>query len=137
MQAGRTDEAGTAVEHAERLLRPFPPLLLTAMAIRVEERLEHGKVEESMALAERMLRLLADLGVIEEGEAYVRWTAAKAAAAHGDQERSQRLAQEALARVAEQAARIGDPERRRCFVEDIAEHRHLREMVAAGTSAVP
>ena len=79
----------------------------------------------ALGLSGRALVIRDELGALEEDEAGVFLTHARALRANGREEEAAEVAERGRARLAELAAAIGDPELRRRFFEDVAENRAL------------
>ncbi len=76
----------------------------------------------ALAEAEKAMHLIATHGRPEEGESAIRLAYAEALHATGARDAARRAIEDARDRVLEAAAKIGDPERRRTFLEAVVEN---------------
>jgi tetratricopeptide (TPR) repeat protein len=93
-----------------------------ALAIVAEARLALGRSADALAAALEARGLLESLGGIEEGEARVRLVHAESLRATGDEAGAVAVLEAARRRLEERAAKIGDPELRASFLENVPEH---------------
>src|SRR5262249_26248740 len=108
-----------------------PPALAYALAALALVLLEADRPREALAEAERAMAILEGLSGIEEGDAMIRLTHARALHAAGEEARARDAIGDAKARVFARAERIGDSELRRAFLEDERENRRTLALARA------
>jgi tetratricopeptide (TPR) repeat protein len=118
---GDLEEALAEARMAAEMLAAYGPALAVAHAVLSSVHLAQGAVHEALEQAEKG-HTLAGLGVLEEGDAFVRLAYAEALRAAGDEQAARRVLEEARRRVLETAAKIGDPELRDGFLRRVAEN---------------
>ncbi|WP_438001037.1 protein kinase [Sorangium sp. So ce185] len=94
-------------------------------------RLAQGRVAEALADAEEAMAGYEALRMFFAKGSLARLIHAEALMAAGDQQRALAALAEARARLLANAAKIGDPELRRSFLEDIREHARTLELARA------
>lgn len=106
---------------------------MEAMALAVAARgaLAAGDVDAAVAAASRAATLTDELGGIEEDEALVRVAHADALDRAGRRDEARAVRQAAVDKLEALARRIGDPQLRRSFLEDVPEHAALRAALRA------
>lgn len=115
-------EALRAIE----LLETAPPLRPQAVAVLASVHLAAGRVDRALETATTAMDELRALGGrVEEGEALIRLTHARALAAAGHGSRAAQAVADARAWLEQRAARIGDPAQRQAFLTQIREHAAL------------
>lgn len=115
-----TAALGSALTSAELSDRPNRAL---ALAIAARAALALGRPDEARAHATASAALLDELGSIEDGEALTRLAFVEVMAACGDLPAAERALARAKERLAERAAKISNVELRRCFLENVPDHR--------------
>ncbi len=115
------DEARAAID----ALAGSPPVRAMAQAILAEVLLAEGRTREAHAVVEAARAKLEELETIGEGEVLVRLACAEVARALGNRDESRRHLAQARAHIEKRAERIADPDYRRRFVEDVADHARL------------
>jgi tetratricopeptide (TPR) repeat protein len=110
----------TAAEREARLSvaiqKSTPPLVAYARACLAQVLLGQGKTAEALAEAGEAYRVLREIGKVEEGDALIRLTYARALLAAGQDARA--VIEDAQKHVREAAEKIRDPELRRSFLEN-------------------
>lgn len=114
---GAEREATAAVDG----LGSAPPVRAYALATRARIRLANEEPERALADALEAMRMLEQLGGIEEGDALVRLAHAEALYATGDREGARAAIEGAKARVIARAEKLGDAIRAR-FLENVEEN---------------
>ena len=122
MGSGQLEEAEREAKRASELLSDVPTLRPWAQASLASVRLAQGNVASAKALATEAARDLEEVGEIEVGESLVRRVAAEALLAAGDEEGATAAITQALRRLSERAAKIGDGELRRSFLEKVPDN---------------
>jgi tetratricopeptide (TPR) repeat protein len=120
-----------ALSHARRALdraQPFPVLRAQAHSIQACALLRLGRIEEALEASHQGMAILDELGQLESGEGIVRLAHAEALHASGHHDQALAAIQQASARLVARAERIGDPVRRRSFLEGIPEHARTLEL---------
>jgi tetratricopeptide (TPR) repeat protein len=90
--------------------------------------LASGRVVNALAEARAAMKILDDLGAIEEGEALVRLVLAEALLGSDQRDEARAVINVAGARLLARAERISDPRYRKSFVERIADHARTIEL---------
>jgi tetratricopeptide (TPR) repeat protein len=109
---GAEREAHVALE----TIRHVPPALCQTLCVLAYVLLAQGRHTEALDYAERAALLLAELGTIEEGEALVRITHARAVLATKGEGAARPLVLEARARLIARAESFKDPKWRESFL---------------------
>ncbi|WP_437940977.1 protein kinase domain-containing protein [Sorangium sp. So ce341] len=112
-------------------LSSAPPRRTTLVRTLAAIRLAQGRVTEALAGAEEALTGYEALRIFFLKGSLARLTHAEALMAAGDQRRALAAIAEARARLLANAAKIGDPELRRSFLEDVREHARTLELARA------
>jgi len=121
----RVGELEAAEQEAQRtvdICDKDPPYRCWALASLGKARLARGHLREALTAAEEAMRLLDELGIIEEGDALARGVFAEALFANGEQARAREAIASAKERLLARAAKIGDPAIRRSFLENVPEN---------------
>jgi tetratricopeptide (TPR) repeat protein len=116
--AGAEREAHVALDTA----RHVPPAVCLTLGLLAHVFLEEGRVAEALEHATRSIELLAELCTVEEGEALVRLTHARAVLAVNGEAAARELLLDARARLLSRAEKIGDPKWRESFLARRPEH---------------
>jgi tetratricopeptide (TPR) repeat protein len=119
-------EAEAAVQESERLAAPG--LSVLALTVAARTRLAANDFAGALACSSRALELRDALGGVEEDEAEVFWTHARALAAAGEHERAAETQARGRDRLWQLARKIGDLEMRARFLRDVPVHRALVEV---------
>jgi eukaryotic-like serine/threonine-protein kinase len=90
--------------------------------------LASGRVVNALAEARSAMKILDELGAIEEGEALVRLVLAEALLGSDRREEARAVIGVAGARLLARAERISDPRYRKSFVERVADHARTIEL---------
>jgi serine/threonine protein kinase/tetratricopeptide (TPR) repeat protein len=120
--AGALGEAAQAAEAAVAAAGPYPPARAYYLAVLAEVRLAEGDAVAALRAARAGRSLLAELGGIDEGEAYLRLQLGRALVAAGERAEARTVLSEAAARLAVRARGIADPAKRRGFLESVPEN---------------
>lgn len=91
---------------------------------------QRGYLADALAAATEGMRILEQLGAIEEGESRLRLAYVDALLASGKDAEAAVALHAARARVMAQADKISDPDVRRSFLENVSEHARIRALVA-------
>jgi tetratricopeptide (TPR) repeat protein len=133
LAAGRAEdsarEAETAADEARRA--EIPALSAAALTAAADAWLSRGDAAMALGLSGRALSIRDDLGALEEAEAEVFLTHARALADSGRRDEALLVARRGSARLEELAGKIRDPELRRRFFEDVDENRSLLHFAAS------
>jgi eukaryotic-like serine/threonine-protein kinase len=116
--AGAREQAAAAVE----ICATIPPSRAYALATLAEACLRSGRDGEALDAAEQAMRILDELGGLDEGESRVRIVWAEALAAAGRSSEARVAYEDARRRLLERADRIGDAGARETFLQAIPEH---------------
>jgi tetratricopeptide (TPR) repeat protein len=138
LREGQPAAAERAALASAEALAGAPPALAATLGVLAEAQLVQGKVQPAQEAASRAMKLLEELGAIEEGESQVRWVHLAAMMADGDPTRlevGQALAS-ALTHLEQRSARISDEALRRCFREAVRENAALLALVGQGPGAL-
>jgi tetratricopeptide (TPR) repeat protein len=129
-RAGDLEGAGAAIQDALAILRIASPLDLPgALATLAALRLTQGRAAEALAAAQEGLAhydAMAACGFFRG--AFLRLIHAQCLEAAGDHEAARTAIARARQRLFAIAAKIGDPDYRRSFFEDVPENRHTLEL---------
>lgn len=128
---GRHEAARRALDPALETLAGLPGLLAYALAVRARLHLEAGRAREALDDARAGMRILDQLGGLEEGESLLRLVHVEALVATGERALAREALAEAEARVSARAARIEDPAARESFVTRVPENARIVEAAAA------
>ncbi|WP_438001040.1 protein kinase [Sorangium sp. So ce185] len=112
-------------------LSSAPPRRMMLVRTLAAIRLAQGRVTEALAGAEEALTGYEALRIFFLKGSLARLTHAEALMAAGDQRRALAAITEARARLLGNAAKIGDPELRRSFLEDVRENARTLELARA------
>jgi serine/threonine protein kinase/tetratricopeptide (TPR) repeat protein len=116
--AGAEREAHVALDTVKHV----PPAMCLTQGLLAHVFLEEGRVADALEHATRASELLAELGTVEEGEALVRLTHARAVLAAKGDEAARELLLDARARLLARADKIADPRWRESFLACRPEH---------------
>ena len=116
------EDAEREAREAALLASAAPGLRCYALAVLAGLLIAGGRGREAQGHAEEAMRLLTELGGIEEGEALVRLALAEALHANGELDRSRDAIRAARGSVLAASQSIEDPERRRRFLENVPEN---------------
>jgi tetratricopeptide (TPR) repeat protein len=122
---GRLDEAERALAPAMGPLASLPGLLAYALAVRARLHLEAGRAPEALADAREGMRILDELGGLEEGESLLRLVHVEALEACGERDLAREALAQARARVHDRASRIVDPAARESFLTRVPANARL------------
>lgn len=117
------DALEVAEDAATRMVAANAPGLAYARAVQARALLGLGRPAEALEKSGDADDLLAALGVVDEGEAFLRLVHAQALRANGLEAQATRAIIEARQRLMDRAGRISKPELRRSFLEAVPEHR--------------
>jgi tetratricopeptide (TPR) repeat protein len=120
--SGELDASEREAQAAVDLLTGSPPLRARALATLSQIELALGKSSPCLAAAEEGMRVLDQMGGIEEGESLVRLAYAEALAANGKSRDAERAIASARDRVLERAAKISDMQWRASFLERVVDN---------------
>jgi tetratricopeptide (TPR) repeat protein len=120
--SGALAEAEAEVRRGVALLETAPALRPLAVAVLADILLRSGRAPEALETARDAMEWLESAGKLEEGEALVRLSYARALDAVGDRASAVRTVAEARRRLLERADSIPRPEWRRAFLENVPEH---------------
>jgi tetratricopeptide (TPR) repeat protein len=129
-RAGELDGADAAIQAALALLRVASPLDTPgALATLAAVRLAQGRIAEALAAAEEGLAKYEAMGTCGFFRgAFLRLVHAESREATGDHEAAKAAIAAARARLLAIAAKIGDPEYRKSFLEGVPENRRTLEL---------
>ncbi|WP_437337884.1 protein kinase domain-containing protein [Sorangium sp. So ce394] len=113
---------------ARELLASTPSMLAPVIRSLACIRLAQGRVAEALAAAEEGMARYEAIRMFSIKGSPARLIYAEALMAAGDQPRALAAIAEARARLLATAAKIGDPELRRSFLEDVREHARTLEL---------
>jgi tetratricopeptide (TPR) repeat protein len=116
------EEAEHQARAAVERLHVAPPLLCYALAALADVLLARGDVTGAVDSADRAHALLEQLGSIDAGESLVRLVRAETLAAAGREDAARDAVASARDRLMARADRIGDPEVRRSFLDEVPEN---------------
>jgi tetratricopeptide (TPR) repeat protein len=124
---GRAEESAREAEKAadEARRAEVPALAAAALTAAADAWLARGDVEMALALSGRALSIRDELGALEEAEAEVFLTHARALRESGRLDEAEAVAERGKVRLDELARKITDVELRRRFFEDVDENRAL------------
>ncbi len=125
-RSGDLSRADAEAQLAIALAHDVPTTRACALAAHARALLTGGRADEALAQARAAAAILTELGSIEQGEALIRLALAEALIATGADDEAAAVRAVARARLDERAARIIDPEVRRSFLEQVAEHAAIR-----------
>ena len=112
-------EATAAVDASDKA----PPIRAGAYATLSEVLLARGRAPEALDAAKQAVAIVASLGgQIEEGESLIRLVHAEALDAAGEREAARAVIAEAQDRLLARADKIGDPDLRASFLEQVPEN---------------
>jgi len=133
LAAGREGDAAREAEGAadEARRAEVPTLAAAALTAAADSWLAQGDAEMALALSRRSVAIRDELGGLEEDEAVVFLSYARALRASGREEDAREIARRGQARLSDLAEKIGDPELRRRFIEDVADNRALSTFAGA------
>ncbi len=127
----------SALEEAEReartgleLLAAAPALQPLAGAVVATILLATGRAQAACETARAAMEFLDAGGHLEEGDALLRLTLARALFASGDRQAAHRLIAEARARLLERATTIDDARHRQTFLTNVPEHAMTIDLAA-------
>ncbi|MDC3958981.1 serine/threonine-protein kinase [Polyangium jinanense] len=106
-------------------LAPTSPMRAAALATLAEALLGLGRAPEALGIAKEAIAVRGGLGAFGLYDAFVHLTYAKALRATGDLARARTVLFEARARLLSQATKIGDPELRKSFLENVPENAEI------------
>jgi hypothetical protein len=124
----RCHEALEESERATRLLAEFPSYRAMACGVSVQALLECGRTNDALSGARVAMRIMDDLGGLEEGGSLVRLAYAEALHAVGDTDAARVAIAEAREHLLEQAGKLRDPARRKSFLEGVMENRRILDL---------
>jgi eukaryotic-like serine/threonine-protein kinase len=124
----RCHEALEESERATRLLAEFPSYRAMACGVSVQALLECGRTQDALSGARVGMRIMDDLGGLEEGGSLVRLAYAEALHAVGDTDGARVAIAEAREHLLAQASKLRDPARRKSFLEGVMEHRRILDL---------
>jgi len=104
------------------------PLGAYAYAVLGRIHLDGNRIDRAEAPAREAVRLLDDLGGVEEGESYLRLTFAETRIALGDHDGAREALATARVRILERAAMIRDPAWKAFFLERVPENARTMEL---------
>ncbi len=127
LAGGRHDEAARAAEAAADDARrnEMPGVAAAALATAAQARLATGAAPLALELSRRAMELHDAVGSMEEDESDVFLAHARALSASGSPDEALAVVERGRARLEEIAAKIGDDELRRRFLEDVPANREL------------
>lgn len=129
-----------AAEHAVAALRLLeqaaPPLVPAALGTLAAIRLEQGRVDEALGLAEQAHLELAKPASVEYGEHLIRWSYAEALRRVGRGAEAARVAQEGKARLLEESEKLEDEELRNGFLRGVPDNARLLGLAESLCEAV-
>ena len=119
---GKLDEAEREARAAAELLGISPALRAHALATLGQILLCRDQAPAALEAAQAAMQVLESLGAIEEGEAAVRLTYARALGRNGRGPEADRALEEARGRLLERAGKIRDAAWRQSFLERVPEN---------------
>jgi serine/threonine protein kinase/tetratricopeptide (TPR) repeat protein len=119
--AGGEAQARQAIELTEE----FPPMQAYGKGVLAMVLLARGAVGEALGSAREAMATLSALGNLDEGEATVRLSYARALRGAGEPGAARAAVEEARALVASRAGKITDPELRESFFRRVPEHAEI------------
>jgi len=109
----------------------FPGARAYALAARSHALLALERPEQALAAAEQSMAIVAGLGVLEEGDAYVRLRHAEALHACGHHQAAFQAISDARDHLLAQARDMDDPRWREDFLHNVEEHLETLELADA------
>jgi len=128
--AGDFDGAEAVASIAIDMAASYAARKATALGALAAARLGRGDAASALEAANEGMRIVAELGALEEGEEKLRRTLARARAALGDANEARAVLEEARRCLRERAAKIQDPRWRASFLENVPENAALLRAVA-------
>lgn len=125
---GCLERASETVDDAIELLAGVPGYRAVALAVRAEVSRARGDLAAALAASEEAMRILAELGSLEEGEPLVRLARVEALVAAGASEEARAELESALAMIDARLTAAGEP--LRAAIRAIPEHARLAELAA-------
>ena len=129
--AGDLDAAEREARAAVEALASVPPVRCYALAILAHVLLQRNKTPEALQHAQESMRLLEQLGQIEEGESAVRLIHAEVHHQLGQVDTAKASIEAARDRLLARSAKIRDSEWRRCFLENVRENARTLALATA------
>jgi eukaryotic-like serine/threonine-protein kinase len=115
-------QATGEIEAALGIAKAIPPLFSYASAVRARIHLKAKRADLAEAPAREAMKILDDLGGVEEGESYVRLTYAETLEALGERHDAHDAIRTARVRLLERAAMVQDPVWRERFLGSVEEN---------------
>jgi tetratricopeptide (TPR) repeat protein len=128
---GDLEAAEREVRLALDLLVTVPQLRAHALAAFAHVLLAEGRPADALAPAREAMDLLAELGGMEEGEAFVRLVFAESLDRTGDRGAARAILESSRAQILARADKISDPSWRRSYLESIPEHARTLTLASA------
>ena len=129
LRAHELDEAEHQVNHGVALIHDWPSLLPYGLAIAAGVLLERARATEALARTAEAVERLEELGRLERGESFVRWTHARAIGAAGDHRGYERAVQRAHQSLMDRAAKISSAELRQSFLASVPDNARIVELM--------
>jgi tetratricopeptide (TPR) repeat protein len=123
---GSFDEAMRYAEESAKVCALVPPSRAEALAALAQARLSMGDAPGARHAAAEAMKILNDVGSIDEGEPFIRLMDAETLHAHGDGNASRRAIRDALAHLERRADKLG-PDARATFFA-VPEHARTVEL---------
>ncbi len=130
---GNFDDAIGYAEESVRVCALVPPSLAEALAALAQARLAKGDRASALAATEEAMRILREVGGIDEGEPFIRLIHAEALHATGASEASRAAIEDARAHVEARASKLTDEGARATFYT-VWENARTRELARAWQS---
>lgn len=122
MQGGDLEQAEREAAMAMEAGKRSPPIYVYALGVRAWVRFKLAKFSEAKSDADEAMQLLAKLGGIDEGDAFIRLTHALVLSAMGSKQDALKAVLAAKARLLERAAKIADLNWRDSFLKNVPEN---------------
>jgi tetratricopeptide (TPR) repeat protein len=122
LASGRVADARTDIDHALPLAYGTPPMRAWALGVQAEIELAEGRPSDARRSAGEAIGLVKQMGFLDEGESTVRLAWALSLRATGDEPGYASAVTEAKDSLLKRATAIENEERRRSFLENVAEN---------------
>jgi tetratricopeptide (TPR) repeat protein len=135
--SGRLEEALAAAEAALEIAPREPAVRASALGALARARLDLGQPRPALSAAREAVKLVQQIGGVEEGESGIRLAYAEALWAVGQKRRAKKAIEAARDRLLERAERITHPAWRASFLERVPENARTLELYATWVSMPP
>jgi hypothetical protein len=119
---GDLEEAESQAQAAVDACASIPGMRGTSLGVLADVLFARGRHQEALARAEEGMKILAELGTIDQGEARLRLVHARALHAAGRQGEAREAIERARERIQSMAAKIKERAWTRSFLENVPEN---------------